>query len=281
MSWSSARRCAALLSVLSAGPAQADGQGYVIGGGAESDTAGGRAVSVFADKGLAEKTWLTAAVARTQTGGLTPLDTLYVDAGLDHWFDPVGVRIAAAYWGDRDILDSVDARASLYIRNDVASLSLDYERRDFDLTLGSALLADARTVEFDAAGLGLAARVQASERMGLYLGGIRYEYSRDINLQPRIEILRILSTSRLSLMNSLIDYRYSAGIDFRFGLKSIDFRLETWQTAIDQGRVNSLAVGFLTPVSDRTDVEIRIAYDESKHFENTVSLAAYIYYFGG
>ena len=282
MSWSRTNLCAALPGLLLAGFVHADGHGYVIGGGAESDTAGGRAVSVFADRGLAENTWLTGAAARTETGrGPLSLDTLYVDAGLDHWFDPAGVRIAAAYWGDKDILDSVDLRGSLYFRNDTVSLSLDYKRRDFDLTFSPSLIADTRTVEFYADGIGLTSRVQASKRVSLTISGMSYQYSRDINLQPRIEILRILSTSRLSLMNSLIDYRYSAGIEFRFGLQSIDFRLQNWQTAVDQGRVNSLAIGFLTPVSDRTDMEFRFAYDESENFGNTVSLAAYFYYFGG
>lgn len=254
----------------------------MIGGGGEADTAGGRALSVFADLGIGEKTWLTGALATTLTGGaFGGLDTIYVDGGIDHWFGPLGVRLGAAYWGDDEILDSADLRGAAYFRNDAFSLALNLERRDFDFTFAPLPLADTRTVEFSANGFGLTTRLRMGKAADLYAGGMRYDFSRDINLQPRIELLNILSTSRLSLMNSLIDYRYNAGVEFHFGLQSIDFRFETWQTAVDQGLVRSIATGLLTPVGERTDMEFRLAYDDSENFGRTVSFAVYLYYFGG
>lgn len=282
MSCSRDRSRLLVLCMFLSGPVCAEGTGYVLGGGAESDSASGRALSLFADVGIAEKTWLTGAFARMQTGGeLGGLDTIYADAGLDHWFEPLGVRASAAYWGDADILDSADLRGSLYFRNERASLSLDYERRDFDFTVVAPLTDARRTAEFQADGFGLSSRIAAGDTVSFYAGGMSYEYSRDISLQPDIDVLRVLSTSRLSLMNSLIDYRYNVGIGFEFGLQSIDLRMETWQTAVDQGRVNSIAMGFLTPVADRSDMEFRFAYDESENFGSTVSLSVFIYFFGG
>lgn len=268
--------------MLVSGLACAEGQGYVLGAGAASDSAGGRALSVFADYGVAKKTWLTGAFATTQTGGvLGGLDTIYVDAGLDHWFEPLGVRAAAAYWGDKDILDSADLLGSLYFRSDRASLSLDYQRREFDFTIATALRDTTRTVEFHADGFGLSSRVAAGDTVSFYAGGMSYRYSRDLSLQPNVDVLRILSTSRLSLMNSLIDYRYNFGVGFDLGLQRIDFRLESWQTAVDQGRVDSVSIGFLTPVADRSDMEFSFAFDESENFGSAVSLAVYVYFFGG
>ena len=49
-----------------------------------------------------------------------------------------------------------------------------------------------------------------------------YRYSRDINLQESIDILSFFSTSRLSLMNSLLDYRASGGME---SMNMIDRRI--------------------------------------------------------
>lgn len=258
----------------------ASGEGYVLGFGAEFDTAGGRAASMFGDYGVGENTWLSAAAATTQAGGFIDLETVYADVGIDHWFDPVGIRISGAYWGDDDLLDSVDARAAVYIRNDTGSVTLDYERRFFDFTFDSIISDERRTTEFHADGYGLAARLKTSERASVFLRGMSYQYSRDISLQESIDVLRFFSTSRLSLMNSLIDYRVSGGLEWNFGLRLVDIRLEQWQTAVDKGRVNSIGIGMLTPVSAASDMEFRFAYDESDNFGSTVAFSVYLYYFG-
>jgi hypothetical protein len=94
---------------------------------------------------------------------------------------------------------------------------------------------------------------------------MHYGYSRDIRIQPEIDILRFLSASRLSLMNSLIDYRINAGMEFRFGLRSIDVSAGSWKTAVDQSKVDSYTIGFLTPMTDRTDIEFRFSFDDSEN----------------
>ena len=96
----------------------------------------------------------------------------------------------------------------------------------------------------------------------------------------RLSVDAGFSISRLSLMNSLIDYRASGGVEWRFGLSSVDLRIETWQTAVDQGRVNSIGLGMLTPVSGATDMEFRFAYDESENFGSTISFSFFMYYLG-
>jgi len=100
---------------------------HIIGIGAEFDTEDGRAFSALASVGVAEKTWLNGAASYSVSrGGLGDLETVLVDGGIDHFFDPVGVRLGLAYWGDSDFLDSQDARASVYWKNDRASFSVDY-----------------------------------------------------------------------------------------------------------------------------------------------------------
>ena len=107
--------------------------GYILGVGAATDTEDGRAVSAFGDFGIGDNTWLSATIGSTETDGIAGgFATMFTDVGFDHYFNPVGIRISAGYWGDSDILDSEDVRAALYYRNDIASFSVDYERRNFD-----------------------------------------------------------------------------------------------------------------------------------------------------
>ncbi len=256
--------------------------GVVLGAGVDADSANGRAISAFGDFAIADKTWLSATVSAYETNGLPGRrNTAFADVGVDHWFDPIGIRIGASYWGDEDILDSADLNASLYYRGESFMLSADYERREFDFVV----LADSptlrRTTEFSADGIGLSSRFPLGEDSSVHLGGVAYNYSRNIRIQQDIDALQFLSFSRLSMINSLIDHRLNAGVEFEFGLRSLDFTVGSWQTAVDGGRVDSYSVGFLTPMSDRTDVELRFSFDNSENFGHTTSVSVYLYYFGG
>ena len=200
------------VAILNVAPCEsATAKGVVIGIGAAGDTADGRAYSLFADVGATEKTWISGAISRNQTKNTAfDLDAKFADISVDHFFDPVGIRLGGSYWGDDGFLESQDAHASLYLRNKKGSIAVDFERRNFDLTIESDLLAEPRSVDFSADGYGLTGRLQANDRTSLYFTGMTYEYSRDISLQPDTDRLRFLSFSRFSLMNSLLDYRLNA-----------------------------------------------------------------------
>ena len=260
----------------------AHAEGYILGFGAARDTEDATALTAFGDFGISDKTWLSAMVGRTETEALIGgFETSTYDVGIDHHFDPVGIRLSAAYWGDSGLLDSEDVRVSFYYRDDIATFSANYERRDFDFVFGSVLLGDRRKVEFQADGWGMTSRVRFGDRVSLNLNGMHYEYSRRIRIDPDINIFRFLSASRLSLMNSLLDYHANAGVEVAFGLRSVDVSAGTWKTAVDQSKVDSWSIGFLTPVSDRIDAEFRLSFDDSENFGNTTALAVYLYYFGG
>ncbi len=256
------------------------GEGYIAGVGGEVDTNDGRAISAFIDYGLTEKAWVSASVARTLTAGILDLDTDYVDGSLEYNFDPIGFRIGGAYWGDDDVLDSVDARGSLFYRSKAGSLTLNLERRNFELDIESRQV-PGRTFTFDftADGIGGAGWLKVNDKVNLFASGMAYNYSQDLRVE-NIERLRFLSFSRLSLINSLIDYRVSGGVDFRVGERIIDVSWSTWQTAIDAGRVSSISVGLLAPSGLASDLELRVAYDESDNFGSTVALAIRFFYFG-
>ena len=256
--------------------------GYILGGGVDADSASGRALTVFGDFGIGKKTWLSGSLSRYETETfLGRRQTDYMSASFDHSFEPVGIRVGASYWGNSDILDSVDYNGSVYYRDESFMLSANYERREFDFVVFADSDVLRRTAEFSADGLGLSSRFSVSENTSLRLDGIVYDYSRDIRLQPDIDALRVLSFSRLSMFNSLIDHRVDMGVEFRKGLRSIDLTAGSWQTAVDGGRVDSFSIGYLAPINDRTDGEIRFSFDDSENFGQTMAISVYVYFFGG
>ena len=274
-------RCAVfLLATLLCGSVNA-WEGYILGAGVEGDTSDSLAFSAFGDFGLAENTWLSATAAKAEAeGAFSKLRTVYGDLGVDYYFDPVGIRIGAAYWGDDDILDSVDMRGSLYVRTSAVSFAVDYERRNFEFQFDLPLLPERRRVGFKADGYGLNLRVAASKRASLYVRGMSYDYSVDLTRLQNISDLSFLSASRLSLANSLLDHRVDAGMDIKFGLKMLSLEFGNRQTAIDGGSVDSFSVGFLFPASDASDLELRLGYDDSDNFGNTTVLSFFWFFYG-
>jgi len=262
-------------------PAGAFADGYVLGMGVDRDSADGRAITAFGDLGVGEKIWFSMTANSAQTKGfIRNNDTLYASVSLDHWFEPAGVRLGGSYWGNADILDSRDLRASIYLRGDPGSISLEYEKRNFKFDLQSDRLRG-RTATFSADGWGFTTHIALGERVSIHLGGMAYDYSRNIRVQQDIDVLAFVTNSRLSMIHSLIDDRFNAGVEFEFGLKSIDLSVSQWRASVDGSKVKSYGLGFLTPISDRVDAEFRIAFDDSETFGNTTSLSFYLYYFGG
>lgn len=256
-------------------------EGYVVAIGAEAGTGDSRAFSALGELAVASATRVSAGAAVSRADGLGGrFEALYADAGVDHFFEPVGVRVAAAYWGDADVLDSIDLRASLYIKNDRISLSADFERRDYDLVVGPPLLLRPRTLEFSADGVGFSGRLEAGERASAYVGGMWYDHP-DIVSAPGTTDLRFLSLSRLVLAHGLLDRKTHAGIEIELGPRSLDFRYANWQGLANQGDIDSFGVGFLTPLTASSDLEIRLSRDDSDAFGDATVLSVFLYFFGG
>ncbi|MEX0976014.1 MAG: hypothetical protein WDZ50_02820 [Woeseia sp.] len=250
--------------------------------GAELDTEEGRALSAALDIAAGSKTWVSAAVAHSHSDGFAGgVESRYAVLELDRSFSSAGIRIGAAYRDNADVLDSIDLRASIYLRQDAYRLSVDLERRDFDLALQSPLQPEARTIDFTADGIGLTGSLRTGKRTSFFAGGMWYDYSRNIRLQQDIESLRYLSRSRLTLMNGLLDNRWHAGMEIEFGLKSLDVGFSRWQTAVGHGRVDSISIGFLMPLGKTSDIEFRLAFDDSANYGNSSVFSVFGYFFGG
>ena len=255
---------------------------FVIAGGAEVDSAAGLAVALFGNVAVGDETWLSGSIARSRVDLelRDELQTWYADIGVDHYFDPAGFRLGVAYWGDDDILDSVDLRASLYFRGDRGSLSFDYEYRDFELVLPRIGMLSRRRVNFDANGVGLGARLDLTDTIDLSVKGIAYDYSVDLRLDPNRDIVNLISVSRLSLINSLVDYRANIGLGIDFGFKRLEFDIAQWEGAVAGARTNSYSLRFLTPVGERNDIEFGIGYDDSESYGQVTIFSIFLYFYG-
>jgi len=280
MSWHKTRSALPLLLLASNALA---GEGYILGAGLEGDTEDGRSASAFGEVGLTEKTWISAAIAGN-TVDLElrdDLDTLYADLGIDHWWDPIGVRAGIAYWGDDDTLDSTDWRASIYWRSEKFSIAADYEYRDFDVQIPTTDFFPGRDVEFDADGIGLTTRFDITDSLSFGLSGMDYDYSVNLRLDRNRGLLDLLSFSRLSLINSLIDYRASATLGLDVGQRRWQLDVGTWKGEVDGGTTKSATIRFLNPLGDTADVEFALGVDDSELYGNVTFFSVFLFFYGG
>lgn len=257
-------------------------ENYALGLGIESDDADGTGVAGFADIGLNEDTRVSLLFGKTRIELLNEisLNTTFGDIGLDHYFDPVGIRAELAYWGDNDIFDSVDWRGAVYWRNDTVSVSgdLEYRQFEFDIFRDDVLLG--QDIRFNAKGYGLSSRIRLNDRFSLSLRGINYDYNVDLRQNADRRIINLLSISRLSLINSLVSYRVSAGLGVNIGRSVLSFRVANWKGEIDGSTSYSSTVKFLTPLGKTRDIEFGLGVDNSDVYESVVFLSVYLYFYG-
>lgn len=271
-----------LLPLLLVGNAALAAEGYMLGAGAEGDSDDGLSLGVLGGVGLARNTWLSAALARSSVDLFDgrELETEYADIELDHYFDPIGVRLGAAYWGDSDVLTSNDWRASAYFRNDAVTLAFDYEYRDFEFIIPSTDFTTARQLFFDADGFGVTARIATSDKTSLRLRGIKYDYSVPFRPVDNVDALRLFSVTRLSLINSLVDHRASLTLGIESGDTVWNIDIATWEGAISGSRTRSLTVRYLVPLARRADVELALGYDDSELYGDVTFFSMYLFFYG-
>ncbi len=257
-------------------------EGYVIGLGAEADSADAVVASLSAEIGLSKDTWLSAAIAKNSIDlplGLA-IDTVYGDIGIDHWFDPVGVRASVAYWGDDDILDSVDYRGSVYWRGSRVTLTGEFEYRDFSFDIFRNDLRPGQSFQFYANGVGLSARVKLSDSVSVNVSGTDYDYNVDLGIAANRRIADFLSVSRLSLINSLIDHRARIGLSLDAGNQRWSVSLASWKGEVVGSKTHSTTVRFLTPLGRTSDIEFGLGVDDSEDFGSATIFSVFVYFYG-
>lgn len=259
------------------------GEGFIVGGGIEGDSSDGFAVAALGEFGVTEKTWLSATLANytVDSADGIDVDSLFWDVGVDHWFDPIGLRLGVSRWGDNDSLDSDDWRASLYWRADQFSIAADYQFRDFTFDLPAADRFPRRTVSFDAKGVGATLRFDIGDDTDISLSGMDYDYGANLRLDTNRALTDLLSFSRLSLITTLVDYRLSATLGVDAGKRRWQVNLGSWQGEADRSGTRSLTVSMLNPLGDQADIEFALGFDDSELYGNVTFFSVFVYFYGG
>lgn len=270
-----------LLPLVAATAAQAEGN-YMVGGGLEADDDHGFRGSLFAGLEVGNDTWLSSGVATSSID--LPFDRsgdiVYADLELDHFFQPLGIRFGVGYWGDPDLLNSTDVRGALYYQTPKFHIAGEYEHRDFDFTIPPLGMFPGREFMFTGNGIGARLRYRFTDSVSVSVSGMQYDYS--VDFQPNImrDAERLVTISRLGLINSLIDSRASIDLMFDFGDRRWQLDFSTWDGALDLSTTDSVTVSYLHPASDRVDLEYSIGYDKSDLYGDVTFASIFLYFYG-
>lgn len=299
MQWSALRprrlAAGAAAALLAASPLAAqESAGNVFSLAGLYDEDGTYSFNAGLDHAFSDATWLRLAAGLADGAtGPDSLSTYRAVAGVDHWFDPAGLAFDVEYWGDRDTVQTLGYKGELYFRGEHARFGLNAAWRDIDITyevpaLARNLVADNQS--FTATGFGASFRYSWSAA-SLYVNAMEWNYDEPIGtvvtqvdlsrvpvlLRPAVQqrlatvvnAVRFLSSSSLTLANSLLAHSASAGMDYRFGNQSVNLEL-----AHDRGEVGGLDVttvsaGWLFPAGSSLDVEVRVGASDADAFGTT------------
>lgn len=244
---------------------------WMLGLGAQVDEDDADAVLGTLYVGVGPTTWLTFGAGRSSS----PADRADIEAdtlliGVDHRFDTVGFTLEAERWGDSGVLETTDLEASIYFENERWRVGVAYETRDIEIPftligpLGGTLH---RTADVSADGVTVSARVGIGDAWNLYLGLTKHDYERDLHVLPRIQSLNLLSASTLTLANSFLDRERSLAVERELGLTTLNVRVATDRSAIDDSKLETVEAAVLFPVGARVDLEVSVGRGRSDFFD--------------
>lgn len=258
---------------------------YALGVGISADDGDGLGISASGDIGFTDATSASLSLGVTRAGG-DPEDirSRFWQLGADHDFGPIGAFARIGQAGDPDDFDSDDAELGLYVSPGNWRFTGRYLRRDVDLVL-RLINTDpvvTRTVETQADGLGLTAAYTADNRFRASIGLRRYDFDRDLTRLNQFEVLRRLSPTTLTLSGSLLDSSYTAGVEIPFGQQALSLSVARDRLAAEQRDVDSVSIGWLTPVGDRSDLDVSVGVsDDDAPGGDTVAYVSVLYLFYG
>ena len=258
-------------------------EGFVVGAGVEVDSAEGQSATIIGNLGLTEVTWLSGGFAKN-SADIRPdltLETIYADIGIDHWFKPIGFRAGVSYWGDDSILDSFDLNGAVYWRGGKASIAGEFEYRDFEFDIFRNDLLPGQAFEFHAVGAGLTARFDVGKSASISFSTMDYNYNVNLKLDANSRIADLLSVSRLSLINSLIDYRAGISLGVDAGQHRLNLDFSTWEGEVDSSRTNSTTLRWIAPLGNKNDLELGIGFDDSDIYGSVTFMSIFFYFYGG
>jgi hypothetical protein len=271
----------ALIPLVVSDPARADTDGagdernlWAVGVAGQIDEQSNDTALISLNVGWHGRTWLATSAGRSRS----PEDRADViadilSARIDHRFGMLGVTVDAERWGDPDALESSDFGASVYLQTERLRLGVRAEQRHIDIAytitgpLGRAL---DRQASVEADGIELALGVRVADGWQLHTEAITYDYSRNVALLPRVQELNLLSSSTLTLANSLLDRRTTVGLEWEAGERVVSLGYSRDESAVDGGRHSSFDAAVLFPIARRIDIEFNVGQSRSDLLDSTL-----------
>lgn len=258
---------------------------FILAGGVQSDAEGSASALVSADVGVTRSTWVSVAtVATSSPSERAGLDTRSLSVGLDQRVADFGFSLGVERWGESGEIESDDWDLGISWRGDKLRLGAGIERRDFAVTfqfVGPGGRTFSRESGFDADGATARVSYELTPDWRLFASGRRYDYSVDLTLVPRLDVFRLLSTSTLTLTNSLVDYQYSVGVERELGDKVLSATFGRDRSAVDKTVLETVDLGLLLPLAPRFDIELSLGVSNSDDFGSEVFGGVFLFFYGG
>ncbi len=245
---------------------------YAILLGADVDDEGALGFQAAASYGLKERTWLSGSLGTTASPDeQTGLNIFSASIDIDHQFvSGFGVGGEVDYWGDTDALSRIGYGAKVYYSGGDWRLGLVAGRRDYDVTINLPLLRDTREVGFDSDSIAVFYRY-SGESWGFSARGTSFDYSIDTRLLNTPFALERLGLSALTLSDSLLDQSVSVAIEKKLkGSRLIELSYSVNESAVDGRDSDILGLAIVTPVGDRTDLEINFGSAQTDGADNSL-----------
>lgn len=235
--------------------------------------------------GVTENTWLFASLGRsTSPADRADISTDDIVVGVDHSFGMVGTTLELEQWGESNAVESRDVRGSIYLHGDRYNVGIEHERRDIDLTFflpGPGDRRIARSSSLTGEGTGIFFRADLTDWWRVYGSARQYDYSRRLEILPRLDILNFLSASTLTLANSFLDDEQYLGFEWRAGNKLINLGFGSNTSAVDSSELDFVSASFLFPVGYRVDIEFNLGRSDPDFAESSLYGGVMVLIYGG
>ncbi|MEO0996056.1 MAG: hypothetical protein AAFX58_00940 [Pseudomonadota bacterium] len=264
-------------------PCRADG--ITIAGGAAADAEGSRSLSGLVDMGFGDINALTLIAGAARGDTVTDrIDTRSAALTWTQTYDAGGWYVSGGLWGDADRLESADYTLGVFASPGGWRFGLDYERREIDLTFSIAPLIGGNpprqvTVGASASGYGASVRYEWPSRTRVRLSGRRFDYDRNLNQLARLDAVRRISPTTLTLAGALRDFTVTASAEFEAGLSVFGIDVTRDRLAIGAIDVTGVTGRWLTPVGRRTDLELSVGYSDSADGDGAASVGLLLFYY--
>ncbi len=285
--------------------AQSTGAGTVYSANGQYDEAGAYSLSAGLDHAFSESTWgrLTGGLVDT-TEGPIDLTTYRAGLGVDHYFAPAGLAVDIEYWGDSDTIETWTVDGELYFRTENSRFGVTAAYRDIDIHYAvPALLANLvdSSQSFSATAIGASYRY-SWQAASVYANATVWNYDETVGevltnidlsrvppaLRPAVQqrltrvvsAVRSLSSSSLTLANSLLAHAATVGFDYRFGEQTLNFEAGQDRGEVDDLDVTTLSAGWLFPAGEAVDVEVRLGVSDADTYGSSVfgGISLYVYH---